>query len=80
MTNILFTIQLRLGSSIRDLEISEGDTIRSLVNRLCKNGNKQSMANLESRIMESLTKIKNLPSTEMPLRVKITKFIGKSNS
>ena len=79
MTNILFTIQIRLGSNIRNIEIKEGDTIRSLVSRLSNTSNKQSVATLESKILGSLTKIKNSPSTEMPLSMKIAKFIGESS-
>jgi hypothetical protein len=38
MTNILFSIQLKVNSNILDLEIMEDDTLKTVIDRLCRRG------------------------------------------
>lgn len=78
MTNVLFNIQLKVGSNILALNVKEDDTIKTLVDGLCKNGCKQPKDIVEAKIIDSLTKIKNTSSTEIPLKMKISKFIKRN--
>lgn len=77
MTNILFSIQLRVNSNILDLEIMEDDTMKSIIDRLCRRGDSEGKLQLETKIIDSLQKIKSLETTSASLKTKINKFLSK---
>ena len=78
MTNTLFSIQLRVGQDILDLQIEEGDTIRSLIHKMAKGRVEIKGPKMEEKIVNSLVRIAEEKATESSLRLKINKFLKRN--
>ena len=79
MAKIFFTLQLKVKSSVLNVDIYQTDTLKSLVKRICvqQQIHESKKDKLQNKLMESLRKIAGTKGTSAVLKEKIQRFVEK---